>query len=87
VDGGSTADGFPLFNEVCDAVQYAHARLVVHRDIKPGNILTRGSNGGYQHRYAGGCSHLHLPGQQDALSALLLNRVRHTHAARRSVAS
>lgn len=28
-----------LFLEVCSAVQYAHQRLIVHRDIKPGNIL------------------------------------------------
>ena len=28
-----------LFCTVCDAVQYSHQRLVVHRDIKPGNIL------------------------------------------------
>jgi len=28
-----------LFREVCAAVQFAHQRLVVHRDIKPGNIL------------------------------------------------
>lgn len=28
-----------LFCEVCAAVQYAHQRLIVHRDIKPGNIL------------------------------------------------
>ena len=28
-----------LFRAVCSAVQYAHQRLVVHRDIKPGNIL------------------------------------------------
>jgi len=29
-----------LFGLVCEAVQYAHQNLVVHRDIKPGNILT-----------------------------------------------
>ena len=28
-----------LFVKVCAAVQYAHQNLVVHRDIKPGNIL------------------------------------------------
>jgi len=28
-----------LFRQICDAVQYAHQHLVVHRDIKPGNIL------------------------------------------------
>ena len=28
-----------LFITVCNAVQYAHQNLVVHRDIKPGNIL------------------------------------------------
>ncbi len=28
-----------LFRTVCAAVQYAHQRLVVHRDLKPGNIL------------------------------------------------
>ena len=28
-----------LFRSVCSAVQYAHRNLVVHRDIKPGNIL------------------------------------------------
>jgi non-specific serine/threonine protein kinase/serine/threonine-protein kinase len=28
-----------LFRQVCDAVQYAHQRLVIHRDIKSSNIL------------------------------------------------
>ncbi|HUR82489.1 MAG TPA: serine/threonine-protein kinase [Thermoanaerobaculia bacterium] len=28
-----------LFLELCDAVQYAHRSLIIHRDIKPGNVL------------------------------------------------
>ena len=28
-----------LFREICSAVHYAHQRMVVHRDLKPGNIL------------------------------------------------
>ncbi|MBV6413655.1 MAG: protein kinase [Xanthomonadales bacterium] len=28
-----------IFARVCDAVAYAHQRLLVHRDIKPGNLM------------------------------------------------
>ncbi len=33
------AERLRLFRQVCSAVQYAHQRLVIHRDIKPGNVL------------------------------------------------
>jgi len=36
----SVPERIRLFNMVCEAVQHAHQNLVVHRDIKPGNILT-----------------------------------------------
>src|SRR5687767_13236972 len=32
-----------LFMRVCEAVQHAHKNLVVHRDLKPGNILVAAS--------------------------------------------
>jgi serine/threonine protein kinase/tetratricopeptide (TPR) repeat protein len=35
----SIDDRLRLFREVCSAVQYAHEKLVIHRDLKPGNIL------------------------------------------------
>lgn len=35
----SLAERLRLFLEICDAVTYAHGRLIVHRDIKPSNIL------------------------------------------------
>jgi len=33
------------FLAICDAVSYAHRQLVVHGDLKPGNILTYGEGG------------------------------------------
>ncbi len=35
----SLRDRLKLFQQVCEAVQFAHQHLVIHGDIKPGNIL------------------------------------------------
>lgn len=35
----SITDRLKLFRELCSAVHYSHQNLIVHRDIKPGNIL------------------------------------------------
>jgi serine/threonine protein kinase/tetratricopeptide (TPR) repeat protein len=39
----SIQERLALFLQVCDAVSYAHQRLIVHRDIKPQNILVTAS--------------------------------------------
>ena len=35
----STKQRIEIFRKVCSAVQYAHQNLIVHRDIKPGNVI------------------------------------------------
>ena len=35
----SIAERLKLFRAICDAIHYAHQKLVVHRDIKPSNVL------------------------------------------------
>ncbi len=37
----SVEDRLRLFRSVCEAVQYAHTRLILHRDLKPSNILVK----------------------------------------------
>ncbi|MDX2090569.1 MAG: serine/threonine-protein kinase [Kofleriaceae bacterium] len=41
----SRADRLALFAQLCDAVQFAHDNSVVHRDLKPHNIMVRRTGG------------------------------------------
>ncbi len=39
VAGLSLADKLTLFSKICQAINHAHQRRVIHRDLKPNNIL------------------------------------------------
>lgn len=41
----SPAIAFQLFQDICEGVLHAHAKGVIHRDLKPDNIFLRSKNG------------------------------------------
>ena len=41
----TTVQRLRLFQEVCEGVQHAHQKAVIHRDLKPGNVLVADVDG------------------------------------------
>jgi len=51
IEGGSidVADVIEIFMQICEAMQYAHGRGVLHRDLTPANILLyKGEHGAFE---------------------------------------
>jgi eukaryotic-like serine/threonine-protein kinase len=67
----SIHDRLRLFLQVCSAVQYAHENLVIHRDLKPGNILI--AKGGVPRLLDFGIAKLLNPGLSQVPLATLTN--------------
>jgi len=45
----TTVERIRLFLEVCDALRHAHQKGILHRDLKPGNVLVAPGAGGRPH--------------------------------------
>ena len=58
-----------LFLKVCEAVSYAHRKLVVHRDLKPGNTLISGADPGCPKLLDFGLAKLLAPQGEGGLTA------------------
>ncbi len=44
----SLTERIKLLIDVCDAIQHAHQRGIIHRDIKPNNLIASKTDAGYQ---------------------------------------
>jgi len=73
-----------LFLQVCDAVSYAHQNLVVHRDLKPGNILVTAA--GAPKLLDFGISKVLSPGSAPEMTALEERRLTPEYASPEQVA-
>jgi len=45
----SITDSLTILRQVCDAMAFAHAQSILHRDLKPGNVMVRRTESGDLH--------------------------------------